>query len=215
MKKSFVPALHFGFLTRFYDPFMGFTGRETFYRHQMNELGKISDFKRVLDVGCGTGTQIILIKKNFPAVEVSGLDIDTEILTIARKKISKSGFDIGLIKASASVLPFGDNSFECVQSSLIFHHLSRKEKIQAMSEIFRVLRPGGYFTLADIGRPHTRLMRFFSFMTNLIERSDDNVKGMLPVWMGEVGFIDVSTAGEYPTSFGTVAIYRGKKPVTG
>lgn len=85
--------------------------------------------KRLLDVGCGTGTLALQVKEEHPKVDVIGLDPDSEILAIARRKAQRSGADIRFDLGYADRLPSEDSSFERVVSSLVFHHLPHETKI--------------------------------------------------------------------------------------
>ena len=70
--------------------------RESTFKRRLVEQARIEKGQRVLDLGCGTGTLTILIKKSHPEAEVIGLDGDPNILEIARTKIAKAGLDITL-----------------------------------------------------------------------------------------------------------------------
>jgi ubiquinone/menaquinone biosynthesis C-methylase UbiE len=88
-------------------------------------------------------------------------------------------------------------SFDVAVSTLVFHHLSLEGKRQAISEIVRVLLPGGRFLLADMG-PATTLP--FKVLTALVlpvaaltpskevKYARDNMRGVLPVLLQEAGF---------------------------
>jgi len=89
----------------------------------------------VLDVGCGTGYHM-----DHLGLEIKGIDISDEMLTIARK----SGFDVR--KASAEHLPFKDNSFNSI--FCFFAVFNMVNSIQAVKEMARVLKPGGRVLLS-------------------------------------------------------------------
>ena len=88
----------------------------------------------------------ILIKQLHPEVNVIGLDGDPEVLEIARSKAVLKNVNITLSFGMAFELPYPDQSFDRVLSSLMFHHLTSENKQGTLKEIFRVLKPGGEFT---------------------------------------------------------------------
>jgi len=105
---------------------------------------------RVFEVGCGTGTLLILVKQLHPDVAVTGLDPDPKALARAQRKAEAASISIRLDRGFADALPYGDASFDVVFSSFMFHHLeSAEEKLRTLREIRRVLRPGGRLHLVD------------------------------------------------------------------
>ncbi|VVB94934.1 Ubiquinone/menaquinone biosynthesis C-methyltransferase UbiE [uncultured archaeon] len=134
--RKYIPALTFEWLTPLYDPVMLFM-RESTFKRTLVEQADIKNGYRVLDLGCGTATLTILIKKAYPGAEVTGLDGDPKILSIARAKVAQAGLDISLDTGMSFELPYPDRSFDRVFSSL-FHHLTREDKARTFKEIFRV-----------------------------------------------------------------------------
>jgi len=128
MNDKYVPALRFGMFTRLYDPVMKLIMPEDAFKNSLVRQANIGKDKRILDIGCGTATLTILIKKSHPDAEVIGLDGDPKILEIARSKVRESGFDIALDTGMAFELPYPDQYFDRVFSSLMFHHLTRENK---------------------------------------------------------------------------------------
>ncbi len=70
-----------------------------------------------------------------------------------------------LRQASATALPYPDESLDLVFTSLVLHHQTRSEKLEAMREVHRILAPGGEFHLGDFGQPDSRVTRVLSFLT--------------------------------------------------
>jgi ubiquinone/menaquinone biosynthesis C-methylase UbiE len=99
-----------------------------------------NDNERILDFGCGTGTLTLMIKRAVSGCIVYGIDIDPEVLEIAGKKARHDDVDVHLILYNGIALPFDDGSFDKVVTSLVIHHLSRKEKTRLFGELHRVLK---------------------------------------------------------------------------
>lgn len=214
-QRQYIPALRFDSLTRFYDPIVRWTVRESTFKQRLVEQARIQDGHKVLDLGCGTGTLSLLAKTSCAHAQVVGLDGDAAILEIARKKAAAASMEIAFDGGSAFDLPYEDNSFDRVISSLVFHHLTRQNKISAFRQVFRVLRPGGELHIADWGKPANILMRAAFVPVQLLdgfETTSDNVRGMLPEFSREVGFEGLNQATEFNTIFGTLQLYGFRKP---
>ena len=187
--------------------------REEQFKKQLVRQAQIQAGQNVLDLGCGTATLTILIKQTHPEAEVTGLDGDPRVLAIGRAKAAKAGAAIILDQGMSFRLPYSDESFDRVLSSLLFHHLNTENKQRTLDEVYRVLRPGGEFHLADLSRPRNLLARLVSPLMARLEDVSDNHKGLLPVMMRQAGFKLVEDGVHFSTLFGTLSIYRGQKPV--
>ncbi|MCZ7399209.1 MAG: methyltransferase domain-containing protein [Candidatus Methanoperedens sp.] len=207
---KYIPALNLGWLTPLYDPVM-LLMRESTFKRTLVEQANIKNGYRVLDIGCGTATLTILIKKAYPGAEVTGLDGDPKILEIAKAKVEKAGLDIALDPGMSFELPYPDHSFDRVFSSLVFHHLTRENKARTFKEIFRVLRSGGELHVADFGKPHNALMYLISLIFRHLEETRDNINGLLPEMFQNAGFERVEETDRFMTPFGTLSLYRARK----
>lgn len=214
---SYIPALAYRWLTPFYDPIVRLTTREGTFKAALLRQASIHDGERVLDLGCGTGTLAMMVKRTHPSVEVFGLDADPEALKLARTKLEEAGIEVQLDQGLASALPYADESFDRTLSSLFFHHLSSDLKLEAMREVLRVLRPGGEFHIADWGKATGPVMRLAFVGVQFLDgfaTTTDNVRGLLPEFLGRAGFEKVETTNCYSTILGTLSLYRSRKPAT-
>lgn len=209
---GYIPALSYRLLTPLYDVLLRLIMRDAEIKTRLVHQANITNGQRVLDVGCGTATLTIRIKRRYPGADVIGLDADPEILRFAERNAARAGVELTLMQASATALPFPDASFDRVVSSLVLHHLTRQAKRRVIQEIFRVLRAGGQVDIADFGKPHTPLMRALSLVTRHLERTADNFDGLLPTMLGNAGFVDVDEPAHYGRPFGTIALLHGRKP---
>jgi ubiquinone/menaquinone biosynthesis C-methylase UbiE len=218
LSNSYIPALRFHWLTRFYDPIVRLTTRESTFKKALLRQADIQAGYRVLDLGCGTGTLATMVKRSHPSAEVFGLDADAETLKIARGKMATAGLEVQLDQDFASALPYATASFDRVLSSLFFHHLSDKVKDQAMLEVRRVLCPGGEFHIADWGKPTSSAMRLAFFGIQMLDgfaTTRASVMGLLPELLSLAGFETVELTRNYSTLFGMLSLYRARKPRTG
>src|SRR3990170_6549705 len=207
----YIPPLRFRNLTPFFDALLKWAANEGNFKPRLIEQAGVQKNSRVLDLGCGTATLTILVKKSHHDAEVTGIDIDPAVLEIAKEKTAKAGVGISFDLGSTIKLPYPDNHFTRVVSSMVFHHLSTENKIRTMKEVLRVLKPGGELHVADLGKPHNALMRLPSLVMKHLEEVGDNVQGLLPQMLRIAGFREVTETDEVMTMFGTVALYCGRK----
>ncbi len=214
MKKPshFIPALHFHWLTRWYDPVMRCLFPESGIKTALIAQARLQSGQTVLDLGCGTGTLAMLIKQTEPDAIVYGLDVDPQVLDIARRKAGQAGEAIILQQGTATCLPYPDGSFDRVFTSLMLHHLTWQDKQQMLREAFRVLKSGGELHVADFGEPHDFVMWLISWMMRWFEEIHDHILGRLPVFMMDAGFHPVEETAHYRAVVGTIALYRACKP---
>ncbi len=172
---------------------------------------RIAPGQRVLDLGAGTGTLAIMIKQIQPDARVTGLDGDPEILSIAREKASRSGVEIAFEPGNAVALPYPDQSFDRVLSTLVMSVLSREEKRLAIREAYRVLIGGGELHIADFSSPHTWWGRTVAPLVRRFKPISDNLDGLLPTMVQEAGFENIEEVARFATLFGTLSFLSGQK----
>ena len=211
---KYIPALKYNWLTPLYDPILQMTMREHVFKRALLEQAHIESGQDVLDLGCGTATLSMLLKQTHPEANVTGLDGDARVLAIAQAKIERAHLDVSLVQGMSFALPYSDVSFDRVVSSLFFHHLTGEQKDQTLTEIFRVLRPGGELHIADWGKPHDRLMRAAFVMIQLLdgfETTAEHTQDYLLQRSRNAGFQQVEKGNNHRTLFGTISLYRVQK----
>lgn len=108
----------------------------------------------VLDVGCGTGGLAMAARRRVgPTGSVAGIDPSPEMVLRASGKARRARLDIGFKVAAAQALPFEDAAFDVVLCTLVLHQLPHDGLQQCLSEMRRVLKPGGRLLLVDMGGP--------------------------------------------------------------
>lgn len=147
-EREYIPGLGKHFLTPLYDVVHHVFGLRGVHE-RMITLAELEDGHLVLDVGCATGNLLRSAGRLHPKVELVGLDPDPVALARARRKARRAGLDITLNRGLAQELPYPDDSFDRVFSSLMLHHLDSESKDALLAEIRRVLRPDGVLVLAD------------------------------------------------------------------
>ena len=208
---NYIPAMGVGWLTPLFDQVTRLLMPEDRIKGKLVREAHIENDQHVLDIGCGTGTLLLLIKESYPEVTLTGLDGDAEVLAIAHRKLDKAGIDAQLDHTVADAMPYPDGSLDRVVSSLVFHHLESEVKRGALAEAFRVLRPGGRIAILDIGTPHSFFTRLIAPIMRRLERAADNIDGRIPEFMREAGFSNVHEINHLPGLFGTLTIVVGDK----
>jgi ubiquinone/menaquinone biosynthesis C-methylase UbiE len=128
-------------------------GSERALRHMTINLVQLQRGETVLDVGCGTGTLAMIAKERVgPEGRVSGIDLSASLLATARRKAARRGLSIDFQLGVIEQLAFPDQSFEVVLSSMMMHQLPDDLKVQGLTEIVRVLKPGGCLLVLDFRR---------------------------------------------------------------
>lgn len=113
---------------------------------------------RILDLGCGNGNVIALLKGSISA-KYDGLDISEKMIGEAKKRL---GNDVTLQVGNAEYLPYRDEEFEVIICNASFHHY--KEPQKAVDEMKRVLKKGGMIILGDPtlrGKLPVRILNWF------------------------------------------------------
>jgi ubiquinone/menaquinone biosynthesis C-methylase UbiE len=177
-------------------PVFFFGTRRRSYKSLMAAAG-VNAGNRVLDIGCGPGYFVRMLAGGVgPTGYAVGIDAAPEMIEYARRKarrLSNCRFESG----SAEALPFPDASFEVVVSSLMLHHLPDGLRLQAATEMKRVLRPGGVVLLADFAIPERGAWHLLAAITG--HAGGQMIRRVSPVepLVAEAGFAE-PVSGEAP-----------------
>lgn len=103
--------------------------------------------QRVLEIGCGRGIALPVLATRLIPQSLTGVDIDPELVAIARARLERTGLRVTVVEADVRSLPFDDGSFDLVIDFGTCYHVSggRQGSATALNEIARVLRLGGRF----------------------------------------------------------------------
>ncbi len=215
-ERSYIPALGKRWLLPLYDPFLWLLGADAAKR-PLIEQAEIKAGFRVLDIGCGTGSMAVLIKKLHPETDVVGIDPDPAALSICRRKAKRAGLSIGFDRGFADHMPYADASFDRAFSSFMFHHLEAEVKSATLGETRRVLKPGGSLHLLDFVREHGSHSGTAG-NGQLIHRSGaaaDRIEGRMTSIMDEAGLVYAREVSRGNFFFGPIAYYRASNPAGG
>lgn len=212
--KEFIPALGYNWLTNFYDATIKLTMPEKKFRGKLMDCLNPQKGEQILEFGFGTGQNLILAANKNSAVSYVGLDIDPKVKFIAEQKLKKNNLDIKLNLYDGNLFPYVDNSFDKVFSSLVFHQLDKSTKKSCLAEINRVLKPGGKIIIGDWGKAKSKRMRISFYLVQMLDgfkTTSDNVNGLMPEYMINAGFKNVSEIDYINTKIGSYCYYTGVK----
>ena len=148
--------------------------------------------RRILDLGCGTGSTTLILKQAFPQAEVIGLDLSPYMLVRASHKAESAGLDIHWRHGNAEKTGLPDASFDLVTASLLFHETPTAVSQTILRECFRLLVTGGQVLILD-GNQNT--LRQLDWLNNVFEEPyiRQYTAGSVDAWMGAAGFEAVQT----------------------
>ncbi|MDX2097719.1 MAG: class I SAM-dependent methyltransferase [Leptolyngbyaceae cyanobacterium bins.59] len=127
-------------------------GGETRFRQLPLQGLEIQPNDRILDLCCGSGqsTQFLVKVSN----QVVGLDASPLSLKRAQKNVPTAEY----VEGWAENLPFPDAHFDGVHTSVAMHEMAPEQLRKILQEVYRVLKPGGYFALVDLHAPRYRVL---------------------------------------------------------
>lgn len=113
-------------------------------------MGGRADGKRCLEVGCGRGFGVELVLRHFGAREVDAFDLDPDMVELARARLAPEGDRVRLWQGSVTEITAENASYDAAFDFGIIHHVP--DWRDALSEIHRVLRPGGRLYMEEVLR---------------------------------------------------------------
>ena len=129
------------------------------FRNELEALARRWRVGRLLNVGCAHGPDFLPFRQGF---ELYGVDFATEMLRFAQKYSRKFDFAANLTVADVRYLPYRNESFDWAISVATYHHIKEKdERLAALQELRRVLKPGGeaFITVWNRWQPRFWLRR--------------------------------------------------------
>lgn len=126
----------------------------------VRELADESRPLKVLDVACGTGDFTIEIAQNLASgSEVVGVDISDGMIAVGREKLKKFGVDAEMKVADCEALPYHDDTFDRISVGFGVRNFEHLEI--GLSEMYRVLSPGGKLVILELSVPSNPVIRWF------------------------------------------------------
>lgn len=164
--------------------------------------------RRILDLGCGTGTLTLLLQAAFPRATIVGLDLSPYMLAVAADKARQNAPGITWHHGLAEETGWPADSFDLVVAGLLFHETPPAASQAILHEAWRVLAPSGQFLALD---GNQRLLHAVTWLTEIFE--EPHIKsyaaGDLEAALSAAGFACVATT----LPWGLYQVSAGCKPL--
>lgn len=214
---SFTPALGRASLTAGYDVAIRFLTRERLWRDALLSQIAPRSGETILDVGCGTGTFAMMLKRAAPRARIIAMDPDPRVLALAAAKAERAGLDIEWRRGFARDAAEFAGSIDKAVSSLVFHQVHIIGKREGIIAILAAVRAGGEIHVADYARQRGRLMRtLFRLTVQMMDGLTDtqaSADGALEIILGTtIGGEAYRPTLVIPTPTGAISLFRAIKP---
>ncbi|GAA6618764.1 class I SAM-dependent methyltransferase [Scytonema sp. NUACC26] len=148
--------------------------------------------KRILDLGCGTGSSTLMLKQNFPQAEVIRLDLSPYMLVVADYKARQAGLNIQWLHGLAETTDLEEASFDLVTASFLLHEAPTQISQLILQECFRLIKPGGQLIILD---GNQKKLRHADWLIKLFQEPYSKVYAAESVddWMKTARFENVQT----------------------
>ncbi|WP_413201202.1 class I SAM-dependent methyltransferase [Nostoc piscinale] len=176
-----------------YDPITEYAlpPNETWVRQALIDAVKVQP-RRILDLGCGTGSTTLMLKQAFPQAEVIALDLSPYMLVRAEDKARTANLNIIWRHGNAAQTDFPDASFDLVTASLLFHETPSAVTQAILQESFRLLVAGGQVLILD---GNQKTLRQLDWLNNIFEEPyiHEYAADSVDARLGAAGFQGVRT----------------------
>lgn len=211
--RAYLPAAGHDLFLPLYDPLTRLIGIGRL-RRKLIEQANLRSGQHVLDVGCGTGSLLLELTRLYPGVIATGVDPDPRALERARRKAERARAPVRLQHGFGDALEFPDASFERVMSSFMFHHLNADKQLGTLTEVHRVLKPGGRLELVDLAGSEARGSHGLHRWLHANERLAGNDRARVLTLLQQAGFAEQRVTEQHKHVFGTIVFYQAARSAT-
>jgi ubiquinone/menaquinone biosynthesis C-methylase UbiE len=176
-----------------YDPITHYAlpPNETWVRQSLLDAIRVKP-SRILDLGCGTGSTTLMLKRTFPEAEIVGLDLSPYMLVMAEYKAKKANLEIHWRHGKAEKTHLESGSFDLITASLLCHELPPEISEAMLKESFRLLKSGGEMIVLDGTQ---RLLRQTEWLNQIFEEPyiRSYAQEHIEAWFGRAGFRQIQS----------------------
>jgi ubiquinone/menaquinone biosynthesis C-methylase UbiE len=126
----------------------------------------------ILDVGCGVGLSTFSLQEVYPQAQVTGLDLSSYFLAVAKYRTQQSQAHINWVHASAESTGLPDAAFDVVSLCLICHELPQSATREIFAEARRLLRPGGHISIMDMNPQSEAFKKMPPYILTLLKSTE-------------------------------------------
>jgi len=212
---SFTPLLGAGVLSPFYDAAIALATREGRWRTRLVQQIDLKAEDRILDVGCGTGTLALMLKRLAPTAKVFGIDPDPRALAMARRKAERAGAEIEFLPGFISdqlIKPL--RPITKIVISLVLHQTPVKEKLRILNACRHVLGPDGEVHIADYGEQRGLMRVAFRATVQALDGVNDtepHAVGQFPSIVREAGLKTLTETSRTYTPTGQITCWIARR----
>lgn len=203
-------------------------GIDLYWRRKMASLLPPHEKIKLLDLATGTGDQLLSLLKNSSRIhQAVGIDLAEEMLKIGRQKLKAYQHQVLLQAASATAIPYLENTFDCATMSFGIRNVDNVST--CLEEIYRVLRPRGKVLILEFSLPRNTWIRkaYLFYLNRILPRIGKLISAHPEAYtylartiqafpqaeafctkMEKTGFCAVKA---HPLTLGIVTIYAGEK----
>ncbi|MFC3101212.1 class I SAM-dependent methyltransferase [Altererythrobacter lauratis] len=213
--QSFTPALGWLGSVGIYDRAIRLLTREQVWRAALLRQVAPQAGELILDVGCGTGTFAIMLKRLCPAARVVALDPDSDVLRIASRKGMEAGVSIEWRQGFATDAEALGATADKAVSSLVFHQVPMAGKRAGIAAMFAAVRQGGEVHIADYASQSSFMRAMFRLTVQQIDGVADtqpNADGALEAILSNQSGAPVGPTRAIPTPTGAISLFKVQKP---
>ncbi|MGB0922150.1 MAG: class I SAM-dependent methyltransferase [Alphaproteobacteria bacterium] len=212
---DYVPVLRYRWLTPLYDAAIALLTRESVWRKSVLNALSPQAGERILDIGCGTGSLLSLVRQNQPHAQLFGIDPDPEIIARAKEKLDAQS-DIELINDMGDALGqyFESESLDAVVVTLVLHQVPVAGKEAIIKAVFEALKPGGQLIIGDYAVQPNWLMKQCFKIIQLLDGDDltqPNADGVLTELATSCGFSAIEVRDVIKTPTGAISVMVCRK----
>lgn len=126
----------------------------------------------ILDIGCSVGMSTLALQKIYPQAKITGLDLSPYFLAVAKYRSQATAQKINWVHGAAESTGLEANQFDLVSAFLLFHEVPQQPTREIFAEVYRLLRPGGYFTIMDMNPASTVYATMPPYVLTLLKSTE-------------------------------------------
>ncbi|MEA5535512.1 class I SAM-dependent methyltransferase [Crocosphaera sp. XPORK-15E] len=142
--------------------------------------------QEIVDLGCSVGMSTFPLQQIYPQAQITGVDLSPYHLAVAQYRSQQRDLSIKWLHAEAESTGLPETSFDLVSTFLLYHELPQKAAKAIFQEAYRLLQPGGYFTMMDMNPRAEAYQKMPPYILTLLKSTEP--------YLDEYFSLDIETA---------------------